>query len=80
MTPGVLSKRWPDETLTAQVGPDGWLCNNPAWQDHLNRAYPVGGSTVGYPWVRAFWDALQGLAAEVITEPVPDHQSPDTIH
>ena len=76
MTPGHLKKN--DDEAT--IGPRGWDSANPDFADALNATWSVGGSpAAGYPWVRAFWDAVEGLGAEALVEPEPDPAPPDTV-
>lgn len=79
MTPGKLRKKWPDATIEATVSPDGWASADARFAGSLDVLYPVGGTAAGYPWVRAFWDAVTALKAEVLVEPEPDPSKPGMI-
>ena len=72
MKPGKLRKKWPDQTQEATVGPEGWVSKDAAFAAHLNTAFPVGGTTAGVGWVRAFWEAIHTLRADAVVEPVAD--------
>ena len=66
MTPGVL--RLPVINATAICGPRGWSSANQGAMIILSQ-YPVRGTAVGVGWIKAFWAAVHGESAEVITEP-----------
>ena len=81
MTPGTLTHQWVDKPLEATIGPDGhWESADQDFADYLNSLYPNVGTAYGWSWIRAFYDAVDGLGAEVVTAPVAPEIDPNVVY
>jgi hypothetical protein len=70
----------PGAPLEASIGADGWECADAHFLAYLEQLYPPSTTPAGWPWIRAFWNAVEGLGAEVVAVPEPEAHDPNTIH
>jgi hypothetical protein len=60
--------------------PGGWQSDDKNFAEHLTTAFPPPDTAAGYPWVAAYWEAVNALGATVVQEPEADAPDPNVVY